>query len=311
MDRNTHFVINRRKFLASAAALVAAGLLPRETLALAGPMKMTHGALELTIVGDGELILPIAVLAVGTAPEAVAALLKDAVMANGTTKFAANVTVVKDGADIILLDAGSGAGFQPTAGKLMENLAAAGIDPASVTKVVFTHGHPDHLFGAAKDGALNFPNASFHANQAEFDFWNDKELFAKFPKEMHGMITGAVATYGAMKDKLAMFKPGDAITSNISALETYGHTPGHVSFEFAGDGGMIFVGDSIPNNIVHFAHPEWPMAFDADGEKAVATRKALLDRAATEKIKLLGYHWRTPVGMAEKKDGAYTFVAMA
>ena len=304
-----HIVFNRRKFLATAGALVAAGLLPKEVLALAGPVNFKHGALDISIIGDGTLILPVAMLATGVDPAVVTALIKDAVAADGTVVFATNVTVVKDGTDVILLDAGAGGGFQPTAGKLLENLKAAGVDPASVTKVIFTHGHPDHLFGAAKDGALNFPNASYHSNAAEWDFWNNKDLFTKMPKEMHGMITGAQATYMAMKDKVAMFKPGDALTANISAIDTAGHTPGHVSFEFSGDGGLIFIGDAIPNNIVHFAHPEWPMAFDADGDKAVSTRKMLLDRAANEKIKMLGYHWTTPLGWAEKKDGAYVFTA--
>ena len=309
MTMPDHIFFNRRKFLASATALFAAGLLSKEVLALAGPVMFKHGALDISIIGDGTLILPVAMMAVGIAPEAITALLKDAAMADGTVKVATNVTVVKDGTDVILLDAGSGNGFQPTAGKLLENLAAAGIDPMSITKVIFTHGHPDHLFGAAKDGALNFPNASYHANAAEWDFWNGKDIFTQMPEAMHGMVKGAQATYGAMKDKVAMFKPGDTLTANIAVLDTAGHTPGHVSFEFAGDGGLIFVGDAIPSQIIHLAHPEWPMAFDGDPVKAVASRKMLLDRAANEKIKMLGYHWTTPLGYAEKKDGAYAFTA--
>jgi len=42
---------------------------------------------------------------------------------------------------------------------------------------------------------------------------------------------------------------------------------------------------------------------------AIANRKALLDRAANDKIKLLGFHWSDPgVGYAERKDNAYRFV---
>ena len=60
---------------------------------------------------------------------------------------------------------------------------------------------------------------------------------------------------------------------------------------------------------ISFEHPEWKFGFDADPETAISTRKALMDRAATDKIKLIGFHYAYPgVGFAEKKDSAYAFV---
>src|SRR6266516_4482943 len=72
---------------------------------------------------------------------------------------------------------GAGGGWQPTAGKLVENLRAAGIDPAKVTKVVFTHAHPDHLWGVADDrGTLRFPNASYFVAGTEWNFWMAEDV---------------------------------------------------------------------------------------------------------------------------------------
>ena len=73
----------------------------------------------------------------------------------------------------MLIDAGSGPNFQPTAGKLLENLEAAGIAPESITKVVFTHAHADHLWGAIDDfgDGDRFPNASYVISAPEWDFW--------------------------------------------------------------------------------------------------------------------------------------------
>jgi hypothetical protein len=52
------------------------------------------------------------------------------------------------------------------------------------------------------------------------------------------------------------------------------------------------------------------MGFDAIHDMAVATRRRILERAAAEKVKMLGFHWPYPgVGFAEAKDGAYTYVA--
>ncbi len=93
-------------------------------------------------------------------------------------------------------------------------------------------------------------------------------------------------------------------------LDTAGHTPGHISLEIAGGDGLIVVGDVVPHTTVSFAHPEWRFGFDAIPELAAASRRQLFDRAAAGKIKLIGYHWPYPgVGYAERKDGAFRFMA--
>jgi glyoxylase-like metal-dependent hydrolase (beta-lactamase superfamily II) len=73
---------------------------------------------------------------------------------------------------------------------------------------------------------------------------------------------------------------------------------------------LIVVGDTVPHSAVSFAHPQWRFGFDAIPELAAASRRKLLERAATEKTRLIGYHWPWPgVGFAERRDGAYRFVA--
>jgi len=37
--------------------------------------------------------------------------------------------------------------FAPTLGRMAKNLAAAGVDPATVDMVILTHLHPDHAAG--------------------------------------------------------------------------------------------------------------------------------------------------------------------
>ena len=61
---------------------------------------------------------------------------------------------------------------------------------------------------------------------------------------------------------------------------------------------------------VGFEHPDWYFGFDTDAETAQKNRKALIEQAATDKVKLLGYHWAYPgVGFAERKGNAFAFVA--
>ena len=71
--------------------------------------------------------------------------------------------LVKTGGQVVLIDTGTGGQTGgPKAGVFMKNLAAAGVDPASVNHIVISHFHPDHIFGLmtkAPENKVVFPNA--------------------------------------------------------------------------------------------------------------------------------------------------------
>jgi glyoxylase-like metal-dependent hydrolase (beta-lactamase superfamily II) len=312
MNGKPNLVLDRRKFLGAGAALVAAGLLPRDVWALAAPYSFSQGAYDVTVVSDGTLLLPLSIISPDAKPDDIVKLLGPMVQGD-KAEFQANPLLLKSASDVILMDTGSGAGFQPTAGKIADSLKAAGTDPASVTKVIFTHAHPDHFWGTIDaEGKPIFPNATLHMAEAEWNFWAAPDLAGKMPEGMRGMVTGTQTELAAMKEKMNFFKPGTEIVSGIAAIDTAGHTPGHVSFEIAGGDGLIVTGDALTNPFVFFTHPDWKFGFDADGDAAIASRKKMLDMAATGKKKLLGFHWPYPgLGMAEAKDGAYVYVSVA
>ena len=306
------YLLSRRRFLAAGAALAATPLMPWKAMALTqAPHTFTQGDFEVTVITDGELTLPISVFMPDATPEEQAEIAKRLGWTPPNATARANHPILRKGDDVILVDNGSGSKFQPSAGKLLENLKAAGIEPATVTKVVFTHAHPDHIWGTTDaSGALLFPNATYYVGATEWNFWMDPELINKMPPEMGDFVKGAQRELTAVKDKVTMLKPGDDVVTGIRALDTAGHTPGHLSFEVSGGEGLIITADASTNEVIALEHPEWKFAFDADPELAIKNRKALIDRAATDKIKLLGYHWTAPgVGFAERKDNAYVFVA--
>lgn len=309
-DPHATIRLDRRKFMGIAAGLVAAGVLPSSVLALAGPHSFKHGAFDLTVVSDGNLELPLTIVSKDAPPEEIAKLV--GAMAKGDKFYPeVNVVVAKSGSDMILFDAGAGSGMAASAGKLAESLKAAGIDPAAITKVVFTHAHPDHLFGAVgADGKSVYANASFHMAENELNFWSPPDLASKMPEGMQGMVKGIQGSLTALKDKLVTFKGGTELLPGVGVIDTPGHTPGHVSFELAGGDGLVLVGDAITVPGVFFAHPDWAFGFDADGAMAGKSRRMLLEAAATGKKKMLGYHWAYPgLGMAEAKVGAFVYVA--
>ena len=304
-----YVAVSRRQVLAGLAGFGAAATLPRHVWAQAAPHTFTQGDFEITVVSDGHLVLPSNILAPDAPPEERQALF-EALGIGEEVQPAMNAPLIRAGSDLILIDNGSGGEFQPdTSGKLAENLAAAGIDPGSITKVVFSHAHPDHIWATAAEGGLRYPNATYYVSSAEWDFWTNPDLKSQMPEEMHGFVDGAVKHLTAVKDRVTMVKAGDDIVTGIRVLDTAGHTPGHISLEVAGGEGLIITADAIAVPEVYFPHPDWTFGFDADPAMAVTKRTAMLDRAATDKIRMLGFHWTYPgVGFAERDGTAYRFV---
>lgn len=301
---------DRRSFLAASVAGVAVRALPAFA---ASPHAFRHGAFEVTVVSDGHLVLPTSFLAPGAQAPEREAILKAAGQTGEQYNSPTNVTLIRTNTDLILIDMGSGDRFMPTAGKLWDNLKAAAFDRAKITKVVFTHGHPDHLWGTVDElDDLVTPDAAFYVGAAEWDFWSGENATRGLPAERAGFVTGARRNYTAIKSKVKMVKGGDEIVSGLRIIDTPGHTQGHVSIELAGGDGLIVGGDALTHPLISFHHPEWKPIADHVPDQAVTTRRKLLNRLATDRSKLIGFHLPYPgVGTVERKDNAYRFVPAA
>ncbi|WP_417681909.1 MBL fold metallo-hydrolase [Roseibium sp.] len=303
--------LSRREILAGGAAfltMAGAGLKP--SFAAAGPIMI--GDMEVQVFSDGHLSLPMSFVLPEQTKEEVADLLKPHGMATDALTPDCNVTMLRTGDRLALFDVGSGANFQPTAGELLSSLEAAGIGPADVTDVIFTHGHPDHLWGVLDDfDEPLFSEAQYWVPQAEWDYWLADDTLANTPEERKTFVVGAQARFEAIADQVAMITPGMEVLPGVEAIDTSGHTPGHTSYMLHGGGdSLLVVGDAISNAVISFEKPTWQSGTDQDPDKGVVTRTALLDRIATDKTKIIGYHLPHPgQGVAERNGTAYRFVA--
>jgi glyoxylase-like metal-dependent hydrolase (beta-lactamase superfamily II) len=297
--------LTRRALLAASAASLIARVLPAQ----AAPFTFKQGAFEITVVSDGHLMLPTSFLAPTAPPDERAALLKAAGQTAEQYESPTNITLIRVGTDLILVDMGSGDRFMPTAGKLWDNLKAAGIDKRQITKVIFTHGHPDHLWGTVDElDELMLPQASFYVGAVEWDFWHGENADRGLPVERAGFVTGARRNYAAIKQRVNLFKPGDEIVAGLRIIATPGHTQGHVSLELAGGDGLVVGGDVLTHPLISFAHPEWRPTADHVPDQAAQTRAKLLDRLASDRARLIGFHLPYPgLGLVERNGGAYRF----
>lgn len=301
---------SRRQFLALGGALATLPFWPK-TMFATETHSITQGDFAITVLSDGYFTLPADIIMPEATPAERADILKRLGGDADSAPMPANIPVIRTGKDIIVVDVGSGTNFQATAGMLGKNFDIMGIDPSDVTKVVFTHAHPDHTGGTlTEEGTLRFPNAEYFVSEKEWAFWTDPDFETKMPKALHSFARGAQRDLFAVKDRVKLVKDGDDIVTGMRVIDTEGHTPGHISLELAGNDGMIISADAATNRIVSFEHPGWKFGFDTLQDVAIRNRQKLIDRAATDRIKLLGYHWTYPgIGYAERKGTGYRFVA--
>lgn len=297
----------RREILAGLGAFALAGL-PRYGHAA---NAVTLGSRTVTSVSDGNLVLPGDFAFADLPQDELAPILAEYGVSRDQIEPPCNVTLLQDGERTVLFDVGSGSGFMPSAGALVDSLDALGVAPEDVTHVIFTHAHPDHLWGLLDDfDDPVFTDAAYMIGQTEWDYWTDPNTVSTIGEARASFAVGAARRLEAIADQVEFIQPGQEVLPGVAAVESFGHTPGHLSFEVR-DGGeaLLIGGDAIGNHHVAFARPDWASGSDQDAELGAKSRMMLLDKLASEQIPLLGFHLPGGgLGRVVRKDSAYQFV---
>ncbi|UWQ29464.1 MBL fold metallo-hydrolase [Leisingera sp. M523] len=296
----------RRDFGLSAATGLAAAAVPGWASA-----RISLGNKWIETVSDGYLTLPPEFLFGGLEPDALQQALEQYGLPAGPLTPEVNVTLLREDSRVVLFDAGAGPGFQDSAGNLSGALEVLGVTPDQVTHVVFTHCHPDHLWGVLDDfDDLLFPDAAYLMGQGEWEYWLDPQTADSIGSSRTAMAIGARRRMEQLEDKVQLFRDGEEILPGVAAHATPGHTPGHMSFEVRdGSNSVLVLGDAVGNHHVSFADPGRPVGADQEPQAAAAARMRLLDRLAAEQMQLIGYHLPGGgIGRAERIGSGYRFV---
>ncbi|MDE4145407.1 MAG: MBL fold metallo-hydrolase [Pseudophaeobacter sp. bin_em_oilr2.035] len=308
--------VNRREFLQGAGASMAlagsaAGM--ASATAASGGDQLMIGDMSLQTLSDGNLVLPQGFLFPEQSPEQLMPILTRHGVAQDPMEPPLNVTLMRQGDRVVLFDAGSGPAFQASAGQLPAALEAAGVSPEDVTHVVFTHCHPDHLWGVLDDfDDPLFANAEHFIGQQEWDFWFDPSTIDTIGEARATMAAGALRRMEILEDQITRFRDGEEILPGVAARATYGHTPGHMSFELrSGSESVMVLGDAIGNSHVSFERPDWHVGSDQDAAMAAAARMSLLDQLAHEQTRVIGYHLpEGGLGQVARKGDGYRFIPL-
>ena len=305
--------ITRRRLMATGgAALAAATARPRlgwtQTV-------LAMGDTEITTLSDGALELP-ADFVFGPMPQGELAEVLAPMGVDPAAPLSppCNLTLLRRGETLALFDAGAGSQFMPSAGRLPDALAAAGIDPFDITHVIFTHGHPDHLWGVLDDfDEPYFANAEHMMGAAEFDYWMDDATVSTIGAARAAFAVGAKRRLDMIAGAVTRFDDGDEVLPGVVAALTPGHTPGHMGFVIgAGSDTVMVAGDAIGNDHVAFARPGWMSGADQDPGTAAATRRALFDTITADAMTLIGFHLgQGGIGTVAADGDRYRFVPSA
>ncbi|MFY3653060.1 MBL fold metallo-hydrolase [Achromobacter xylosoxidans] len=257
------------------------------------------GEIDALVISDGVLPLPTATMATNADPADLARWLQYMFMPPDAFDWPLNVMVARSGDQTILIDAGLGGQFPgfPRAGQLPQRLEDAGIALESVTDVIITHMHMDHVGGLLVDGVKERlrPDVRIHVSATEVAFWTSPDFsHTVMPKPVPAVLRStATSFYNEYRDRLRIFQDRHEVAPGVVVRITGGHTPGHSVVDLiGGDERLTFAGDAIFP--VGFDHPDWHNGFEHDPEESARVRLRLFQELAQNRGLLVAAHLPFP-----------------
>ena len=186
--------------------------------------------------------------------------------------------------DVMLLD--TGLGFEQN-GQLQihQNMRNAGIDPGSVTKVLLSHLHKDHVSGAGRKLAAgskvaSFPQAVYYVQQRELEYAFEKG-FPSYEAESFAFLEHF--------SNLVKLEGSGLIDGYIRYELTGGHCPFHQVFHVEADGEHAFFGADVAPQMQQMKN-RFVAKYDYDGKKCMELRQKWWERGQKEGWSFLFYH---------------------
>ena len=199
-------------------------------------------------------------------------------IADGIPSSVSVMLLEKDGQQL-LFDGGNG----NEDSRLLPCLQELGFAPSDIDAIFITHLHGDHIGGLVKDNQPVFPQAKLYIPSVELEAWTQAPN-----------VQALVTAYG---ENVVKFAIGDVLPCGVEAMAAYGHTPGHTIYR---TDNKLIVGDIMHGLALQMEHPDFCARFDMDHEKAIASRKAVMEQVKKEGWTMFGMHFPTVEGVVLK-----------
>jgi glyoxylase-like metal-dependent hydrolase (beta-lactamase superfamily II) len=191
--------------------------------------------------------------------------------------------LVRDGDTVLLVDTGWGPEYD---GRMLAELAEAGVKPAQVTHVLFTHLHGDHTGWSIdrQSGKPIFSAARYLVPQADWEHYGAGDS-ASFERDVRPLKAA-----GCMD----LVSGETAISKSLTSIPTPGHTPGHTSVAITAGSERGFILGDVVLTPIDAEKPELESVFDGDRPLAVQTRKKTIQRLISENALVGASHLPVP-----------------
>ena len=317
-------MLSRRNLLTAGLVFVTVWMLgllsgcaspaPKMASVANGVKRVDLGSVTITMVSDGHGSRALDANFVRNAPLAeVQMALREAGLPEDRLTIPYAVLLADIGSQRVLFDTGNGEFGAATAGKVLENMAQTGIDPASVTAVVISHFHGDHINGLRnKAGALVFPKAKIYVPTTEWNWWMDEARMAAAPEAMKNAFAATRRVFAPIASAVVRFEPGADVLPGVRSIPAFGHTPGHTAFAIEGGSRKVmFWADNTNIAALFVRHPDWSAVFDMDADAARATRRKLAEMAIDADMLVAGYHLPgAAIGTLSRRGPGYEFAPL-
>jgi glyoxylase-like metal-dependent hydrolase (beta-lactamase superfamily II) len=275
-----------------------------------GSYEFQVGSIRCAVLSDGYYAYPIDWFFPNADPVRLAEALDRRRLPHHAVISPYTCLLVETGRHVVLVDTGAGPSAR-TGGAIVARLEMMGVRPRDIDTVILTHAHPDHIGGTLANGRPVFAGARHILSEYEWEFWTHPRPDLREMRVPHDIKEsfgpGAKRCIETLRFQVETVDSEREIVPGVRVIPAPGHTPGHLAVLIdSGGEKLLNVGDAAVHPL-HLEFPDLHNGFDHAPLDAAATRRELLERAVSERMRLMAVHFPLPSvgGIARRPAGGW------